>query len=348
VKMRFGAGVLGSSSPTLQTMRALGIALLLALLASCAGPQSALDPRGEHAEILARIFWWMSGGAIVLWLLVLAITLRAAFRSASESSEPQRLQGAKRLIIYGGVVVPSVLLTVLLGYGLALLPRMLASAPTGSLQVQVEGRQWWWRIRYLPANGEPVELANEIRLPVGEPVEFLLESHDVIHSFWIPSLGGKVDMIPGRQTRLSLLPTKTGELRGVCAEFCGDSHAFMAFPVVIEEKIEFARWLDNQRALSRAPSTAREGDGLSVFLQSGCGACHSVRGTRADGVIGPDLTHVGARLSLGAGALPNQTLDFERWVSSTSRLKPGAHMPPFGMLPRTELSALAAFLESLK
>lgn len=329
-------------------MRALRVALLLALLASCAGPQSALDPRGEHAEILARIFWWMSGGALAIWLLVLGIALRAVFRPAPAGSERERTRGARQLILYGGVVVPSVLLTVLLGYGLALLPRMLAPAPKGSLQVLVEGRQWWWRVRYLPANGEPVELANEIRLPLGEPVEFLLESHDVIHSFWIPSLGGKVDMIPGRQTRLSLLPTATGELRGVCAEFCGDSHAFMAFPVVIEEKADFARWLDNERAAALAPSTALEGAGRSVFLQSGCGACHSVRGTRADGVIGPDLTHVGARLSLGAGLLPNQTVDFERWVSSTSRLKPGAHMPPFGMLPRAELSALAAFLESLK
>lgn len=321
--------------------------LLLALLAACDGPQSALQPAGEHAESLARIFWWMSGGALAIWLLVVGISARAAFRPA-HGDEQQRLRNATRLIIYGGMVIPSVLLAGLLVYGLALLPRMLAPAPSGSLQVAVEGRQWWWRVRYLPQDGgAPVELANEIRLPRGEPVEFLLESHDVIHSFWIPSLGGKVDMIPGRRTRLSLLPTKTGELRGACAEFCGASHAFMAFAVVIQEKEDFERWLASQRAPARVPEAPLERAGRSVFLANGCGACHSVRGTAADGVIGPDLTHVGGRASL-AGWLPNQPADFERWVTQSSRLKPGAHMPMFQMLPKTERSALAAFLEGLQ
>jgi len=328
-------------------MRAAALTLQLALLAGCGGPQSALAPAGEHAESLARIFWWMSAAAVAIWLLVVGISARAMFRPA-QGDETTRLRKAKQLIVYGGMVIPSVLLTGLLVYGLALLPRMLAPAPSGSLQVLVEGRQWWWRVRYLPqGGGDPVELANEIRLPKGEPVEFLLESHDVIHSFWIPALGGKVDMIPGRRTRLSLLPTKTGELRGACAEFCGASHAFMAFVVVIQEKEDFLRWLEHQRAPARVPDAPLERAGRSVFLANGCGACHSVRGTTADGVIGPDLTHVGGRASL-AGWLPNQPADFERWVAQSSRLKPGAHMPMFHMLPPSERGALALFLESLK
>lgn len=328
-------------------MRARSLLFPLALLAGCDGPQSALEPAGEQAESLARIFWWMSGGALAIWLLVVVIAARAAFRPA-HGDEAERLRKATRLIIYGGMVIPTVVLAGLLVYGLALLPRMLAPAPRGSLQVAVEGRQWWWRVRYLPpAGGEPIELANEIRLPKGEPVEFLLESHDVIHSFWIPALGGKIDMIPGRRTRLSLLPTKTGELRGACAEFCGASHAFMAFVVVIQEKEDFQRWLENQRAPARVPAAPIEHAGRSVFFANGCGACHSVRGTAADGVIAPDLTHVGGRASL-AGWLPNQPADFERWVAESSRLKPGAHMPMFKMLSNADRGALAAFLESLK
>ncbi len=288
----------------------------------------------------------MTAASAAIWLIVMFLALRAVY--SPERPAPQSGPRGHGLIIYGGVVIPSVLLAALLSYGLALLPRMLARAPEGSLRVSVVGHQWWWRVRYSPDASEAVELANEIRLPAGEPVEFLLESHDVIHSFWIPSLGGKVDMIPGRQTRLTLMPTKTGELRGVCAEFCGDSHAFMAFPVVIQAKEEFARWLAEQRSPAREPATGLERAGYDVFIANGCGACHTVRGTPADGVVGPDLTHVGGRSSLAAGLLSNRQEDFNRWVALTDRIKPGAHMPAFDMLHEEELRALAAFLESLK
>lgn len=313
-------------------------------LAGCSGPQSALDPAGIGAERIAGLFWWMAAGAVVIWLAVVALAVYAGRVEPGPHSERR----TKILIIGGGALVPTLVLGVLLSFGLAELPGLVAPAPEGSLRIAVSGEQWWWRVRYLPPGGAPFELANEIRLPVGEPAQFLLDSPDVIHSFWVPSLGGKIDMIPGRVTRLALEPTRTGTFRGACAEYCGDSHALMNFYVVVEEREDFDRWLEHQRAPARPPAGALAQRGRESFLANGCGACHTVRGTPADGVVGPDLTHVGSRVSLGAGILPNEPDDYLRWVARTDHVKPGVHMPAFGMLPPGELRALAAFLEGLE
>lgn len=286
----------------------------------------------------------MAGGAGLIWFAVVAL---AAFAIRARLAGPAERR-ATRLIIGGGVVAPTIVLAALLVYGLSLLPGMLAPAPPGSLRIAIVGEQWWWRIRYHPAAGEAVDLANEIRLPVNEPVEFELSSPDVIHSFWIPALGGKMDMIPGRKNRLTLHPTRTGVFRGVCAEFCGTSHAWMAFDVIVLTKPEFERWLEAQRAPA---AERREGDALrgrAHFLANGCGACHAVRGFEARGTVGPDLTHVGSRRTLGAGVVPNTHAGFVRWLARTNEIKPGVLMPHFGMLPEEEVNALAAFLESLR
>lgn len=322
---------------------AFQIALVLTL-AGCAGEQSALDPAGRDAERIAGLFWWMTGGAVVVWIAVALLTV-FAMRGRKSASEARQ---AKLLIIGGGVLVPTVVLAGLLVYGLAMLPELVARAPEGSLKIAVTGEQWWWRVRYQLPGGEEVVLANEIRLPVGEPVEFELDSPDVIHSFWIPSLGGKMDMIPGRRTRLALEPTRTGTFRGVCAEYCGASHALMAFHVVVMEREGFAQWLAQQRQPAPEPAEPIAAQGREHFLANGCSACHTIRGTNADGVVGPDLTHVGSRVSLGAGILPNESEAFVRWIAQTHKVKPGVTMPHFGMLPAEELRALATYLESLK
>lgn len=319
--------------------------LALSGCAACDGPQSALDPAGSTADDIATLFWWMTVGGTVIWAAVVGLSLYAMWaRRKREASA----RAGTALIVGGGVIFPSVVLAVLLGYSLAMLPRTLARAPAGTLQIRVSGEQWWWRVQYRPPGGEPVDLANEIRLPVGAPVEFELVSPDVIHSFWIPALGGKMDMIPGRTTWLTLRPQRTGVFRGVCAEYCGASHAWMAFPVVVHEPAEFERWLAHQAATANAPNDEVTAHGQHVFLASGCGACHSVRGTPADGVIGPDLTHIGSRRSLAAGRLDNEPGDFARWLRRPTQLKPSAHMPSFAMLPFADLQALATYLESLQ
>jgi cytochrome c oxidase subunit 2 len=314
------------------------------LLSGCSGAQSALDPAGRQASSIFDIFLWMAGGTAVVWLGVIGF----AFWCARVQPERYSRRATKVTIIGAGVVVPTLVLSVLLIHTFVTLPALIAPAPEGSLRIAVSGEQWWWRVRYLTADGESIVLANEIRLPVGEPVEFQLDSPDVIHSFWIPSLGGKMDMIPGRVTRLVLTPTKTGFFRGVCAEYCGSSHALMRFSVLVQEKEEFVGWLNEQSRPAQPPATPLAGRGQELFLSSGCGACHAVRGTPADGVIAPDLTHVGSRLSLAAETLPNETSAFRRWVAATRDVKPGVQMPSFHMLPPAELDALAAYLEGLQ
>jgi cytochrome c oxidase subunit 2 len=321
------------------------VPLILALACGgCGGAQSALDPAGEGAEKIADLFWWMTGGALVIWAVMVALAIHAIW----SRRDALTARSAKLLIVVGGVAFPTLTLAGLLTYGLSMLPELVAPAPEGSLRIEVTGRQWWWRVRYVTPDGSSVEVANEVRLPVGEPVEFRLDSDDVIHSFWIPSLGGKVDMIPGRTTRLVLLPTRTGTFRGVCAEYCGSAHALMSFDVVVVERAEFERWLALQRAPAMVPEDALAASGGALFVADGCGACHTIRGTPADGVVGPDLTHVGGRASLGAGTLRMEEGAFLRWISATETLKPGVHMPAFDMLPREELSAIAAWLEALR
>jgi cytochrome c oxidase subunit 2 len=227
-------------------------------------------------------------------------------------------------------------------------PDLLAPAPTGSLQIAVSGEQWWWRVRYPWRGGEAVVLANEIRLPVGEPVDLFLDSPDVIHSLWVPSLAGKMDLIPGRTNRLTLEATKAGLYRGACAEYCGTAHALMSLYVVAMEPDAFAAWLAHQAQPASAPQRALAKHGWALFMINGCSACHTIRGTAADGKVGPDLTHVGSRMSLGAGILPNESAAFLRWIAHTEDVKPGVHMPAFGMLPKEDLRALAVFLEGLE
>lgn len=314
----------------------------LAAGGGCRGPQSALDPAGEGAERIHALFRVMVVGAAVVWTALIALTLYAVHARLDVSGRRR----AALFIIVGGAAVPTVALTALLTWGLAMIPRLTAPAPPGSLRVDVTGEQWWWRVRY-PTRGGWVELANELHLPVGEPVDVHLRSADVIHSFWVPSLGGKLDVMPGRGTRLTLRPTRVGRFNGVCAEYCGDSHALMAFAVVVEPRGDFDRWLAAQAAPAREPAEPLAARGREVFVASGCGACHALRGTDADGVLGPDLTHVAGRARLAAGALANRPDELARWIAHPAAVKPGAQMPAFGMLPREDLRALAAYLSAL-
>lgn len=313
-------------------------------LVGCGGSQSTLQPAGENAERIADLFWWMFAGGTLIWCAVIGAAVYFMRIRPGAHNETQ----ARWLILGGGVIFPVIVLAILLLYGLFLLASLREPEDPTALTVSVTGEQWWWRVRYESAEGEAIELANEIRLPVGERVRFILDSPDVIHSFWIPSLAGKVDMIPGRTTTLSLRPTKPGVYRGACAEFCGTSHALMNFQVVVLEQAQYEQWLEHQAAPAQSPTTPIQKAGKEAFFANGCSACHTIRGTRAQGSIGPDLTHVGSRLGIGADVLPNTLDGFKHWISHTEEVKPDVKMPSFGMLENEDVEAMAAYLGGLK
>ncbi len=317
-----------------------------ALLAGCSGPQSWADTAGVEAEAVARLLWIMVAAAVVIWLLVIGTML---FAARSGPSDP-RGRGARGLVIWGGMVAPTVAVLALLVAGLILMRDL--TGRTGELTVEATGEQWWWRIAHAAPAGDadaaPVPTPNELRLPVGRTVEMVLRADDVIHSFWVPSLGGKLDMIPGRVNRLHLTPTRTGRFRGACAEFCGEAHAQMALPVVVMQPEAYADWLAGQAAPAAEPADARTRRGRELFLATGCGACHAIRGTAAEGKLGPDLTHVGSRLTIGAGQLPMGRAEMARWIADAGAVKPGVRMPAFDMLPAEEIRLIADYLVSLE
>ncbi|EAR49614.1 Cytochrome c oxidase, subunit IIc [Oceanicola granulosus HTCC2516] len=311
-------------------------------LAGCAGRQSALSPGGADAAALGTLFWVMLGGAVLLWLAMNGMFFYVTRVNAS--AMPRRL--ANGMVIGGGIVLPTILLGALLGWGLSILPDQ--RQPDDGLTIRVHGEQWWWRVEYWPEGAAaPVVSANEIRLPVGERVGFRLDSDQVIHSFWIPSLGGKMDMFPGRETYVSLEAEAPGVYRGQCAEFCGESHAWMAFEAVAMPPDAFDAWLDAEAGAAAAPEGGAAERGAALFAREGCGACHAIRGTGHVGQVGPDLTHVGGRRSIGAGRLAATPEAFAAWITHTDSLKPGVRMPSYDHLSDADAAALAAYLAGL-
>lgn len=311
------------------------------ILSSCSGSHSALDPAGPEATKVAHLFFVMLVGAAVIWLGLVAALIYAAHKKREHSEE-----SAGRVILWCGAIIPTIILCALLSYGMWLMPAIRPWVPDDQQmrRIEVTGEQFWWRVRYLDeAGGVMFETANEVRIPVGEPAHFSLKAADVIHSFWVPSLGGKMDMIPGRTNPLTLTADREGTYRGVCAEFCGASHALMAFTVRAVTPDEHEAWL-----AERSNSSPQDAEGLAVFLNNGCGACHAISGTAANGRIGPDLTAFGERATLAAGTLPHTAEDIARFVAYPGVIKPGVKMPHFAMLSEDDIRTIAAFLKELK
>ena len=294
-----------------------------------------LHPAGRDAEGLTALTWFMFAAAVVVW----AVVMGAAIYAVVSKKRPKSEKFADRFIIAGGVAFPTIGLAILLVFGLSLLPSW-TSAETPDLRVHVPAEQFWWRLGYELPDGSVVATANELHLPNDATVEFVLTSTDVIHSFWIPALGGKMDAIPGRTNVLRLTPTKPGTYRGVCAEFCGPSHTLMAFPVVVHEAAAFPDWLEAQRA----PAAA----GSDLFTGAGCGACHTVRGVTENGSVGPDLTHFASRRTIGAGTLPNTRENLLAWLTAPAHIKPGVGMPAYASLPEADRGAIADYLMELR
>jgi cytochrome c oxidase subunit 2 len=221
-------------------------------------------------------------------------------------------------------------------------------APIGSLTIEVTGTQWWWKVRY--ASDDPsrtLQTANEIHIPVGQPIAIRGNSDDVIHSFWVPSLQGKRDLIPGRTTLEWLQADRPGEYRGQCAEFCGLQHAHMAFWVIAEPPEQFNAWMDHELQPAAEPSDEKLKRGQEIFLKSACVLCHTIRGTDAAAQVGPDLTHFASRKTIAAGSLANSKGNLAGWIADPQNIKPGNHMATVPVQP-AEMQPLIDYLESLK
>ena len=329
-------------------------ALLLATVfaSGCRGMQSVLDVAGVHAkhiELMWNTMLWVCGVMYALVMIFLIGALMRARRThaaaqttgatASTASLTQTLRGWMGLVIVG-----------LLGLTLTsyAVDRKLFLANQEGLTLEVTGQQWWWNVKYQNDDdpSQSFQTANEIHLPVDRPVHIQLRSTDVIHSFWVPNLHGKQDLIPGRDNQIYLWPTKTGRYRGQCAEFCGAQHANMAMYVIVESQQAFDRWRSQQLQPAAAPGDDTATHGQNLFMTSACPLCHTIRGTDAAGTTGPDLTHLASRQSLAAGTLLYNRGNLAGWLTAPQSVKPGNHMPRVAIDPG-QFQALVTYLDGL-
>ncbi|WP_338242556.1 cytochrome c oxidase subunit II [Aurantiacibacter hainanensis] len=314
-------------------------------------PPPVLDPAGPYAHSVTILAWALFGMGLVVTTIIVA----ALWVAAKGPDRWRKRLGGERAIWIGGVAFPGVVLTGLLIWGLTLTASLTEDITGEEMRVRVTGEMWWFRVEYLDADGNVVMAdANELHIPAGQPVVLELESADVIHSFWVPNLSGKMDMIPGRTNLLRIQADEAGQFGGVCAEYCGGPHALMGFVTVTHDAQEWRDWREARltRLEAPAPGAPPGGDGIAasldgreLFMDSGCGACHTVAGTEANGLTGPDLTHLASRLSLGAGILPNHRGTLIGWIADSQSIKPGNRMPSYDRLSAEELTAIAIWLE---
>jgi len=320
-------------------------ALTLLGLSGCAEVLS-LQPKGLAAERIADLWWFQFFLALPFFLAVVILLLLAIRRHSRGGDVRQRNHGMK-MIVWGGAILPALAMLALMSHTIYTLVAVTEPAQHAELSVEVQGKMWWWKIGY--SNGEEtIFTANEIHIPAGEPVALELSSDNVIHSFWVPELNGKRDLIPGIPEGFWIQADQPGTYHGQCAEFCGAQHAKMHFLVIAHEREEFLEWLELERQPARV---LVEGDenfrGQQAFLEAACVSCHTIRGTIASGMIGPDLTHMGSRRELAAGTLSNVTGNLAAWIVDSQQFKPGNLMPPMP-LPPQDLLGVIDYLQSLR
>jgi cytochrome c oxidase subunit 2 len=307
-------------------------------------PQSALEPAGIHADKIGDLWNVFLVVSAVVYVLVVIALLIALFHRRRTNGDGTR--GAMTAVSIATGITVITLFALLVSS--IFTSRGIAEEGRAPLQLTVTGRQWWWQIDYEESDqSKRVTTANEFSIPVGVPVDISLKSPDVIHSFWVPSLQGKQDVIPRYDGTIRLHATRAGVYRGQCAEFCGLQHAKMAFWVTALPPADYARWLDAQRQPARSPSTPRQQQGLNVFMSAQCPLCHNIQGTDASGKTAPDLTHVASRRSVAAAALPTRRAALAQWILDPQHVKPGTYMPPTP-LGRDDLESLLDYLETLR
>jgi cytochrome c oxidase subunit 2 len=324
-----------------------------AFCASCGGPQNILAPGGPAARRLADAGWLVlitfSVVTLVMWGLIGWLALRRKGTLAEHA--PWDAGGGMRWIAVGGMTIPIVVLGVIFVVTL----QTMAAFPMGDNEMnapppllRIIGHQWWWELQYLDPDGPQVVVtANEIHIPAGRPVDIELQSIDVIHSFWVPELHGKVDLIPGKVNRIRVQADGPQTFRGECAEFCGPQHSKMILLVRADAPRDFEAWVARESAAAQMPMTPEAVHGEQLFLSKACVLCHTVRGTGAHGMVGPDLTHVGRRRRIAANAFDNNTANLSAWVTHAQTLKPYAKMPNLSVFTGEELRDVVAYLQGL-
>jgi cytochrome c oxidase subunit 2 len=325
-----------------------------AILTGCTATQSALDAQGFVAVRVAQLFWMFTAVCAVVWLLVVFAMLYAIVRSpvAGEADplvlRPRAERGAQITTALAAAATVVILVVFTAASYLATRSFGAAGARDEVVRIKVTGHQWWWEIQYQDAQPDRnLVTANEMHIPIGRPVRLQLVGADVIHSFWVPSLAGKQDLVPGRDNEMVFVADRTGVYRGQCAEFCGLQHAHMSMLVIAEEPHRFEAWREAQLKSAEEPRDSERSQGLDVFSRKACFACHAIRGTKAAASIAPDLTHVASRRTIAAGVLPMSRGSLAAWVTDPQQIKPGTNMPRVD-LSADELNALAAYLVGLE
>jgi cytochrome c oxidase subunit II len=326
-------------------LRAAGTALILfGASAACSdGSPSTLDSRGPASSRIEGLWWLMFWISTVVFVVVVAMILVAVVRRRRPDQEKRDVRWGEPLIVVAGVAVPVVILFAVFVLSLRDMGALTAEGRDADITVDVVGHDWWWEAVY---EGSGATTANEIHIPVDVPVRFRLRTDDVIHSFWVPQLQAKTDMIPGKTNETWLEADEPGRYRGQCAEYCGLQHANMVFYIVAESPSAFESWLRLNSQPADTPTSALASRGLDVFMSSTCVGCHTIRGTEANSDVGPDLTHLASRETIAAGVLDNNRGNLASWILDPQSIKPGAVMPPTD-LSSEDLEALVAYLEQL-
>jgi cytochrome c oxidase subunit II len=322
-----------------------------------ANAQNALAPAGPQAQSIGSLWWMFHWIFWAIWIAVVVCMFIAIFKNRTPQDHPLQPEvkpdpaGEKRvgvvISILTGITV--VILFVLLISDFVVGRKLFAmSKEDNQREIKITGQQWFWTAEYEDATASNIfTTANEFHIPVGVPIKFYLTSTDVIHSFWVPELHGKKDLIPGHDTQIWLKADKPGRYDGQCAEFCGHQHAKMRFAIIAEDADTFKKWCETQRAPARQPTTNEQIRGQQVFLNTTCITCHTIGGTKAGGRVGPPLTHVGGNQTIAANSVPNDEEHLREWINNPHQFKPGVRMP-MNNLPDEDLKALAAYLHSLE
>jgi cytochrome c oxidase subunit 2 len=328
------------------TRRLVAVLGLAVTGSACRSDAAVLQPMGDAAHRAQGAWLTVAIASVVVFVLVAAGVLIAfVVRRGTIEDETRRRRTGERAVLAGGFVLSAAIAIAATVVGAATTTANV-SPDAATVLVRVEAHRWWWQVDYLDTG---ISSANEIVMPTGVPVDIQITSDNVVHSMWFPQLAGRADVIPGRVTNLTLIADQPGVYEGRCAEFCGLQHAHMGIEAIAMSPSAYDTWVAQERSAVEENGQGVVPAGLGVFLASGCDRCHTISGTVADGVIGPDLTHVGSRRTIGAGSLPNTDADMARWIADPWSVKPGAEMPGFAeQLTPYQLGALVDYLEGLR